>query len=40
MPTGSESLPKGIVRRTSDLEMQPLYGPPEGKVCICIYFYG
>lgn len=31
VPTGSESLPEGIVRRTSDLEMQPLYGPPESK---------
>ncbi|KAJ6824910.1 uncharacterized protein M6B38_380035 [Iris pallida] len=27
-PSGSEPLPKGIVRRTSDLEMRPLWGSP------------
>uniref|UniRef100_A0A1D1YEF4 Polyprotein n=1 Tax=Anthurium amnicola TaxID=1678845 RepID=A0A1D1YEF4_9ARAE len=31
MPPGSEALPRGIVTRTSDLEMQPLYGLPERK---------
>ncbi|KAK3011540.1 hypothetical protein RJ639_011580, partial [Escallonia herrerae] len=27
-PDGSEALPKGIVSRTSNLEMYPLWGPP------------
>lgn len=29
---GSETLPKGIVCQTSDMEMVPLWGPPNGKV--------
>ncbi|KAK1295556.1 hypothetical protein QJS10_CPA16g00990 [Acorus calamus] len=31
LPSGSEALPKGIVRRTSNLEMQPLWGSPKKK---------
>ncbi|XP_078447314.1 uncharacterized protein LOC144716135 isoform X2 [Wolffia australiana] len=29
LPQGSETLPRGIVKKTSDLQMQPLYGPRE-----------
>ncbi|CAL9782407.1 unnamed protein product [Musa acuminata subsp. burmannicoides] len=29
--SGSEPLPKGIVCQTSDMEMVPLWGPPNGK---------
>lgn len=28
-PPGSESLPKGLVMATSNLEMRPLWGAPE-----------
>ncbi|GLT64026.1 hypothetical protein SLA2020_365430 [Shorea laevis] len=31
MPQGSESLPNGIVSKTSDLKMRPLWGPMEKK---------
>ncbi|KAL3828963.1 hypothetical protein ACJIZ3_017765 [Penstemon smallii] len=30
-PEGSEALPRGIVSRTTDLEMRPLLGPPKTK---------
>ncbi|KAJ4954376.1 hypothetical protein NE237_011159 [Protea cynaroides] len=30
-PEGSEALPKGIVSRTSDLKMQPLWGSPKER---------
>ncbi|XP_019251632.1 PREDICTED: uncharacterized protein LOC109230629 [Nicotiana attenuata] len=30
-PEGSETLPRGIVAKTSDLEMHPLWGPPNKK---------
>ncbi|KAK1318253.1 hypothetical protein QJS10_CPB04g00294 [Acorus calamus] len=31
LPSGIEALPKGIVSRTSNLEMQPLWGSPKKK---------
>lgn len=31
-PPGSEALPKGIVSKTSNLEMRPLWGPIETNV--------
>lgn len=38
-PKGSEALPKGLVRTTSNLDMRPLWGFP--KVCgKCISFNG
>ncbi|KAH6828346.1 GTPase Der [Perilla frutescens var. hirtella] len=30
-PDGTETLPRGIVTRTTDLEMRPLWGPPKKK---------
>ncbi|KAL6575160.1 hypothetical protein OROMI_012445 [Orobanche minor] len=30
-PDGTETLPRGIVSKTTDLEMRPLWGPPKTK---------